>query len=73
MISIIKSKIDKTTVHHQAQYFSEKKNSIDQLLGEAEITFYKQQFVEPNWGIDCDTFKNIQSSIDKITVNFKYP
>ena len=34
MISIIKSKIEKTTVHHQAQYYSEKKMLIDKLLEE---------------------------------------
>ena len=33
MISIITMKLEKSTVHHQAQYYSDKKNSIDALLG----------------------------------------
>jgi hypothetical protein len=60
-------------VHHQAQYYSEKKIYVDQMLEEAEITYYKQQFLEPNWGIDADAFKNIHRAIGKLVVSFKSP
>lgn len=73
MLEINRSKLDNTSVQHQAQYFSEKKHYVDSILEEGEILYYKQQFVEPNWGINPEIFKNIYSLVDKLSLSFKFP
>jgi predicted amidohydrolase len=66
-----KDRVDLVSLPELASYSYENRSKISELLDEDDISYLKEQLIEPEWRLSHETFKDIKNAISSISIDFK--